>query len=254
MPLIPWLAKIKERIGFTYKVSILSFLLTKKTPSKIVFDGYFERHIIESFLDLLRVKGLAFTDKDTICKSYISQNEIDFMKKKLNLYGGKIVTVHTMSKSDLKNWPQDRFIQFLPALASKHNLLIYLIGSKKEWEYNEKIRKADEKHIFNICGDFKIREYGALLKQSNLFIGNDSGFAHYSSSLGTKSLVLFGLSDPQQCEPKGYGKTVTIFNNDPKNTVNFLRNGNVEADLNSMKLISVEEVLVAAENLLKSKK
>jgi lipopolysaccharide heptosyltransferase II len=256
MPLIPWLAKIKERIGFTYKGAMLSFLLTRTTPSKIVFDGYFERHIVESFLDLLRVANLKFSHKDVVSRKNVKATAIANIKKKLlaneiDIDNNKILTFHTMSKSELRNWPKDRFKELLSQIMKNNKTLVFLVGSEKEFGYNEDIRTVNSRRIFNMCGKLSLEEIGALLKISNLFIGNDSGIAHYASSVGTGTIVLFGTSNPIQAKPIGYGKVITIFNNRSENTCNYLRYNDKEADLESMKTIKVKDVLEKAEQFLK---
>jgi ADP-heptose:LPS heptosyltransferase len=91
------------------------------------------------------------------------------------------------------------------------------------------------------------------LKISDLFVGNDSGLAHYSSSVGTKTLVIYGASSPLQAGPRGYGRTEVIFNTKQEDTLNYLKRGDIESDLKIMDNITVLEVLKKAEQLLKLK-
>jgi len=256
MPLIPWLAGIKKRIGYTYKGGFLSFLLTDKIESKILFDGYYDRHIMEAFLDLLRAANIPFSSKDKTYRKTVREEDINIVKNKLNTLGiklsnKKIISIHTLSKSELKNWPKEKFKEFLFELLKKYDLFILLLGSKKEREYNEEIRLINKNKIYNLCGKFSLRETGAILKISDLFIGNDSGLAHYASSVGTPTISLFGSTNPNQARPLGQGKSIVIFKNKLENTHNYIRNGSREADLEAMKTIKVKDVLEKAEKFLK---
>ncbi|MBN1502649.1 glycosyltransferase family 9 protein [Candidatus Woesearchaeota archaeon] len=255
MHLIPVLAGIRRRIGYTYSGSLFSFLLTKKTPSKLSYDGYYDRHIIESYLDLLRVAEIPFAKKDTVCIKKVSKKDINKVRKQLSLLGisPKIETaicVHSQSKAVWRNWPPDHFKQLIIKLRKEFDALIFLLGSKEEYEYNKQLACIDKK-VINLCGKLSLSEVGAILKLSDLFIGNDSGLAHFSSSVGTKTLVIFGASSPLQAGPRGYGKTITIFKNTQENTLNYLRNKNFEADLKIMRDISPREVFKKAVELLK---
>jgi ADP-heptose:LPS heptosyltransferase len=248
MPLIPLCAGIKNRIGFTYMGAYFSFLLTKKTESKILFDGYLERHIVDSFIDLLSVSGLKFSKKDIVSKIEISKKEQMQAKKKLGLKG-KLISIHTLSKLESKNWPKEKFAVLLPLLAKRYNAKILLHGSKKEFEYNEKIRRKNP-DIYNLCGKYSIREVGAILKISDLFIGNDSGLGHYASSVGTKTITLFGASYPTQAIPIGKGKTIALFNANKNEIYNFYKKGDISLDIKAMDAITIDDVLMAAAKQL----
>ena len=248
MPLIPFFAGIKNRIGFTYKGSYFSFLLSKKTDSKILFDGYFERHIVDSFIDLLVISGLKLSKKDIVSNIDISKEEIMQAKKKLG-FKGRLISIHTLSKQESKNWPKEKFTLLLSKLAEKYKASIILLGSKKEFEYNEAIRKNNPK-IVNLCGKYSLREVGAILKISDFFIGNDSGLGHYASSVGTKTITLFGASYPAQAIPIGKGKTIALFRGNKEKIYNFYKKGDINLDIKAMNAITIEEVLSAVDKLL----
>ncbi|MEM3373805.1 MAG: glycosyltransferase family 9 protein [Candidatus Woesearchaeota archaeon] len=256
MHLIPFFSGIKERIGFTYKGSIFSFLLTKKTPSKILFDGYYDRHIVESFLDLLRVYGLTFTSKDKIVKREVKKEDIILVKEKLrkmkiHIENKIIISLHTLSKLEVKNWPAIYFKDLIKLLVIEYNPLIFLLGSSKEFSYNEEIRKVAENNVYNLCGIFSLNEVGAILKLSDLFIGNDSGLGHYASAVGTKTISIFGATNPKQAKPIGHGKTEIIFKNIEDNTYAHLKKNDALSAIEAMKKIKPEEVFEVVKNILK---
>ncbi len=248
MHLIPFFAGIKNRIGFTYKDSYFDFLLTKKTKSKILFDGYLERHIVDAFMDLINASGLAFSEKDIVSRIDISKDEISNVKKKLNLKS-RLIAVHALSKLVSKNWPKEKFRSLLVILEKRYDANILLLGSKIEFEYNESIR-GNSSRIFNLCGVYSLREIGAILKICDLFIGNDSGFGHYASSVGTKTISLFGASLPSQAKPIGYGEKISIFKADKNKIYNFYKKGDIGLDIKAMDAISVDDVLIAAKKML----
>ncbi|HSD29004.1 MAG TPA: glycosyltransferase family 9 protein, partial [Vicinamibacteria bacterium] len=48
-----------------------------------------------------------------------------------------------------------------------------------------------------------LRRLGAVLARAGLFLGNDSGVAHLAAACGTRTLALFGPTDPAQWSPVG---------------------------------------------------
>jgi ADP-heptose:LPS heptosyltransferase len=154
-----------------------------------------------------------------------------------------------MSKLVSKNWPKEKYSALLPLLQKQFGAAILLLGSKKEFEYNEDIRD-ENKDILNLCGVYPIRDVGAILSQCDLFIGNDSGIGHYASSLGTKTISIFGSTSPQQARPIGYGKTIVLFKNRTEDIFNTQKRGDVESDIKAMDSISVEDVMSAAKKML----
>jgi ADP-heptose:LPS heptosyltransferase len=254
MPLIPYIAGIKERVGYTYKGSFTDFLLTKKAQSKMTYDGYYHSHIVDSFLGLLRIANIRFSESDVVCRKDVAKADIDFVKKKLSVLGmthkkNKILCLHTMSKAETRNWPKERFKELLVKLLKKYpNLVAVILGSKKEKEYNTYFK---HERVFNLCGEFSLKQTGALLHICDLFVGNDSGLAHYASSVGANVIALFGASDPAQAKPIGYGKTEVIFKNTPEKTYNFALRGDKDADFEAMRKINVEDVLEKAVLFLK---
>ncbi|MBS3103577.1 glycosyltransferase family 9 protein [Candidatus Woesearchaeota archaeon] len=248
MPLIPYLAGIKTKVGYTYKGSYLAFLLTKKTPSMLLFDDCYDRHIVYSFMDLLKAAGLSYSESDIVPRILVSEKELSAARKKLKKFK-RLISVHALSKIVSKNWPKEKFRELLPILAKKYNATILLFGSKGEFGYNEEIKGSSEQ-IVNLCGQCSIRETAALIKLSDLFIGNDSGLGHIASSVGTNTISLFGSTDPVQAKPIGPGKVIVIFKNNRKNLFHYYKTGRIELDIESMNSITVRDVLAAVKTFL----
>jgi len=238
MPLIPYLAGIRDRIGFTYPGSVFSFLLTKKIAARNKPIDYYDRHIVENFLDLLRAENLKFVPKDVVCRIEVKDSQIQEIKSKLkkkSIYPNnkKIVSLHTTARHNTRSWPRQKFIELIGRLLKKdQSYIFFLHGAAQDKEYNEEICKIDNSRIFNFCGELSLREVGEVLKISDLFIGNDSGLAHYSSAVGTTSIVLFGAgtevygaTPPVHSKPIGTGKVLLIepkVKNRKKSTVDLI--------------------------------
>jgi ADP-heptose:LPS heptosyltransferase len=63
--------------------------------------------------------------------------------------------------------------------------------------------------VIDWTGQLSVGELAAVIGQSDLFVGGDSGPAHVAAAMGTPAVVLFsGTNDPRQWRPWGAGVTV----------------------------------------------
>ncbi len=54
-----------------------------------------------------------------------------------------------------------------------------------------------------LARDLPLRALAAALARAGLFLGNDSGVAHLAAACGTRTLALFGPTDPTLWAPVG---------------------------------------------------
>jgi ADP-heptose:LPS heptosyltransferase len=107
----------------------------------------------------------------------------------------KFCVIHAGSGSAKKNWPFERFIQVADMLRKQGNKIVWIKGPAEtalEFPCNDRIVESPTLSVL-----------AALLQRSEMFLGNDSGVAHLSASVGCPSIVLFGPSDPQVWSPRG---------------------------------------------------
>lgn len=208
--LIPKLAKIKNIYGYAYKGAIFSFLLTKKTEYKGIYDNKIcTKHFMDHYLDLLKLIGIDYSKEDKSCEVFIGKKEhanaLRILKEK-NLKRKNYICFQAGSKSN--GWPIDNFKELAKILTDKGEKIV-LMGSPKEKQLNDLI-KNNNSNIINLSG-ISLLETAAILKDAKYSICNDSGLAHLSSAVGTKTIVLFGPHHPNHCIPLGKGKVYPIF-------------------------------------------
>jgi ADP-heptose:LPS heptosyltransferase len=107
----------------------------------------------------------------------------------------KFCVIHAGSGSAQKNWPFERFAHVADILRKQGKKIVWIRGpaeSALEFPCNDRIV---ENPMLSILA--------AILHRSEMFLGNDSGVAHLSASVGCPSIVLFGPSDPQVWSPRG---------------------------------------------------
>jgi ADP-heptose:LPS heptosyltransferase len=120
-------------------------------------------------------------------------------------------------------------------------------GSSQDIDLAQQIRQMAESRPTIMAGRTTIKEFAAIAKKSALFVGSDSGAMHIAAAVGTSVVALFGPSNPREWGPRG-GRAEVLYKEidcricfHPTCT---------RGEQNCMRLISVEEVIAAAQKLL----
>jgi ADP-heptose:LPS heptosyltransferase len=99
-----------------------------------------------------------------------------------------------------KRWPTERFAAIAQWLRDAHGIATVVnLGPGDEQIVAEVKQRFAGLGI--IIGDLDLRELVALLAESSLLIGNDTGPTHIAAALGKKSVVIFGASDSKVWSP-----------------------------------------------------
>jgi len=105
------------------------------------------------------------------------------------------LAVHPGSGSRAKNWPLERFVETARRLSRGRPWLLALGPAEKDVPPPPEARLAR---------GLPLRTLGAVLARAGLFLGNDSGISHLAAACGTRTLALFGPTDPAQWAPVGH--------------------------------------------------
>jgi heptosyltransferase III len=142
------------------------------------------------------------------------------------------VAIHPGSGSETKNWPIDRFVEIAEELLSPNeNRKLILIGGEADADRVADLWTALPNEGIRVAQNRPLPELASLLRACDLFIGHDSGISHLAAAVGTRSLLLFGPTDPAIWAPAN-----------PQ--VRILRSGN-----GTMRGIEVAQVLEALREL-----
>ena len=147
------------------------YILTKqiKNPFKMYHEADRKLYILEQL-------GLKVEDRNL--ELWLSNKDINFAKNVLNTNKKKIV-IGLASSDAMKNYPIDKLLIVLFTLIKDNNEIILLGGE-------EDINKANyliEHQIpcINLVNKTTIRETAAVISQSDLYIGNDTGLMHMAT-------------------------------------------------------------------------
>jgi lipopolysaccharide heptosyltransferase II len=105
------------------------------------------------------------------------------------------------TNSRAKRWPAENYARLNDLLQSDFNANVILIGSAAESGVSENVfNLAAEKPII-MTGKTKLDEAVAVLSEIDFIVANDMGLAHIAPAVGTRTLVIFGPTNPKTTAP-----------------------------------------------------
>ncbi|HHT9109501.1 MAG TPA: glycosyltransferase family 9 protein [Candidatus Wunengus sp. YC64] len=161
-------------------------------------------HIIDHFLRCLGLLGVTHSNK--IPKIFLNDEDELFGEKFLNESIVKpdklLVVMHPGSGSRQKCWPTDRYVELILWLKKEMDARILLISGQADTGIVEALRDKVRDN-FILADQLPLPILAAIIKRSNLFVGNDSGIAHVAAAVGTPTITIFGPTDPGKWGPRG---------------------------------------------------
>ena len=107
-----------------------------------------------------------------------------------------------------KRWNIENFITLCKKINEKIPSKFYLAAGNNDKNLIDKFLNSEISKNCTSLQDFKIKETMPIIKNCDLYIGNDTGWLHISSALGVKCLALF-MDSPVQAYGK-YSKNINI--------------------------------------------
>ncbi len=201
--LFAWLAGIPRRIGFDYDGR--GRLLTDKVP----FDS--NRHEVDRYLDITTSLGIELNSTST--EMEVDPGQQDFVLDLLKSHGlkpeDKLVAVlvgggkNPGTTMPTKRWPPDRFARLTDIIMEKYKARVIFVGGPGDEEIVREVMSGMKNEPVDLVGKTTFKQLAAVLKLCTLFVGGDSGPLHIAAAVGTRTVGIFGPSDPRLVAPRG---------------------------------------------------
>ena len=107
-----------------------------------------------------------------------------------------------------KRWNIENFITLCKKINEKIPSKFYLAADNNDKNFIDKFLDSEISKNCTSFQDLKIKETMPIIKNCDLYVGNDTGWLHISSALGIKCLALF-MDSPVQAYGK-YSKNINI--------------------------------------------
>ncbi len=109
---------------------------------------------------------------------------------------GGFAVIHPFSGSASKNWPVESFRRVAELLAARMPV---------RWCAGPEEKLADAVRFGNLY------DLACWLATARVYIGNDSGPTHLAAAVGTRTIALFGPTDPAVWAPRGEDVSILTF-------------------------------------------
>ena len=178
-------------------------------------------HVIDHFLKCLDLLGVHHANK--IPKIFLRDEDVLLGEKFLNdrVVDPKkmLVAMHPGSGSRQKCWPVDRYVELILWLKKEMDAQILLISGQADTGIVEALRVEVRDNII-LVDQLSLPILAAIIKRSNLFVGNDSGITHVAAALGIPTITIFGPTDPGIWGPRG-GRVKILYKKSPCSPCSF---------------------------------
>lgn len=249
------LAKLgRVKYSFGYNREKRGIMLTHPLP---VPDWKNTRHEVFYYLNIIERVKSAFglispteeiqpqyqldLSSETIneARRLLENKGVDLSRKTIALCPGS-------TNSRAKRWPVDYYAELANMLVEKLDANVLLIGADDEKDISEAIVEKAKHKTFLLTGKTSLKQSAAILGISDLLISNDTGPSHIAPALETKTLVIFGPTNPATTKP--FPEIAQIIRKPPDCAPCMLRDCPI--DHRCMTAISPKEVLDRAVNIL----
>lgn len=186
---LAYFSKAKHRIAYSECVSI-----TKSVENK-GFDGFFtdvitkteHLHEVERNLDVLRFLNMSVVSNEL---EIWDDKGISNVLNKENTKTLKFVIV-TSTSSEFKEWNINNYIDIINKMARIVAVDVILLGSGERAQRQAKILEKNCCIRCNLVNKTTLRETLTILKQSDLYLGGDTGPTHIAAVAGLMGIALY---------------------------------------------------------------
>lgn len=179
--------------------------------------------IIERDMDTIRALGIMIPE-GAMPEVHLSQEEIEKAKFRMDLMGlqGPVLCMGIGASRPTKTWPLERFASIAIRWVEQFDGSVIVLNSRDEnplarrfydsvdekivsWYADRGKRRGVRGRIINET-QVPLRMLASILKNADLYLGNDSGPKHLAVAVGTPTVTLFGPEDPFEWHPYPKGK------------------------------------------------
>ncbi len=112
-----------------------------------------------------------------------------------------VVALHVGSSTPYKLWAVSRFVEVGRRLHDRLGLGVAVLGGRQERETAEHVvaeLKTAGVPAASLAGELTLSETATAICKAELFVGPDSGISHMAAAVDTRTVTLFGPSDPDK--------------------------------------------------------
>jgi ADP-heptose:LPS heptosyltransferase len=126
----------------------------------------------------------------------------DFLNRNLGPKD-RFVLLHPGSGGKQKRWAVAGWLSVINKLSDQTNIRFALLQGPADADIVQHLRSQMEANSLIPVENWQLGKLAALMRQADLYLGNDSGITHLAAACGIPTIALFGPTDPQIWGPRG---------------------------------------------------
>lgn len=198
--LVPWLARIPERIGYVGESRRSLLTRTLPNPSR---RGH--RPLLAQAYALLAGPVPPGYDVVGADRPRLELRAADVAIAKARHVGAAPLVIGLCPGAEYgpaKRWPAEHFAALVDLIAARHpQARIACLGGPGDREIAQAIASATRVPVLNLCGQTSLGDAIALIAGLDAVVSNDSGLMHVAAALDVPTVALFGSTDPRSTPP-----------------------------------------------------
>ena len=132
---------------------------------------------------------------------WLSPQDLDFAQQHLTALPGKRwLALGPGARWAPKRWPARAFRELADRLQTQFDAVV-LLGSTADVDSCQQVADGLALPCITLAGKTRLLQAAAVLQQTALFVGNDSGLGHMAAACDTATLTVFGPGDPARYHP-----------------------------------------------------
>ena len=182
----------------------------KSSLLKHVSDYDVEKHELERSADVLR----CFVRSETQLRPeiFLEENELynvkELVEREINaVFPQKLAIIAPYSSREVKSWPSVHFQELIRHVHTRGFTAI-LVGTASDQDHASQLIAEFKSNVFSLAGKTSVRELAALVKQSSIVIGVDTGVLHLASCFEVPIIAIFGSTRSVEFRP--YSPLATV--------------------------------------------
>ena len=204
------LEKSKDGLSGFFKLS--KELKARNFDKVFIFNGSLRYFLLSKFAGIKSIyqyplfisKDIIFQTAKTFTETFLKRSvstqpklRIDtkvseLSKKKLFMTEDfKHIILGVSASGPTKRWPVENYIRLAENLLKISNCKFYLALGKNDFDIEEKIMSSKIKEACFSFSKIGIKETLPIIKNADLYVGNDTGFLHISSALNINCVGIY---------------------------------------------------------------
>ena len=147
-----------------------------------------DRSIVKSYFTAVKKIGINYVDEEI--DFYFSRETETQMIDKYDLKNRKYIVLAPGASKVTKEWIY--YEELANKITAETDYDVVVIGGKEDY-----LKVKETQRIQNLAGKLNFKESGVMLKYAKFAVTNDSGPFHIARAMRTKTIVIFGPTDPK---------------------------------------------------------